>query len=375
MSSDSGDVLTRRINEPPPPYSERDENVYNGGANRSGTNRQSDGTSRPRTDEHLAYQMFASLPAFAQAGISFAKYVVTWLFYKGLFGLLLLTPIGPIWLLYQKGLDIISYIPIVIQFAKDMGSIGKKCYDDAMNKNGYMDSKELKRDLRAALLRLLGYEYQKSQQIDDEMKDDTEDEREALRTESTVKERFRDTVVYTITLGNYPSYLQNHGIVPPTRTTHRTRQANKSRMTSFVLCCAGMAYYIISGKFIFKNFKPIEKIEKDDDLKRKESTNSANGEITKKFNWRYVYATVIIAFGIWWVFGSHEEGSHQYLNMFLSLLLSPFTFTIGNAYRIILWTWSKFFAICFWFPSLILGLGSSSSDQHTPHQNDYASPK
>jgi hypothetical protein len=370
MSSDSADVLTQRRNEPPPPYSERDENVYNGSAN------QSDRTS-PRTDEHLAYQMFASLPSFVQAAISFAKYVITWLFYKGLFGLLLLTPIGPIWLLYQKGLAILDYIPIAIQFAKDMGAIGKKCYDDAMTKNGYMDSKELKRDLRAALLRFLGYEYQKSEQLDEDMKDEGEDEREALRYESTVKERFRDTVVYTITLGNYPTYLQNHGIVPPTKQTHRTRQATKSRMTSFILCCAGMAYYIVSSKFLFKNVRAIEKIEKDEDLKRKESTHtSTNGETQKAFNWRYVYATVIIAFGIWWVFGSHEPGSHQYLNMFVTLLISPFTFTIGTAYRVIIWTWSKFFAICFWFPSLILGLASSSEDQQsTPHQNDYGYAK
>jgi hypothetical protein len=274
MSSDSADVLRQRRHSPPPAYSETDghSNDMNNGPNRR------DRTSTRPPNEHLAYQMFASLPAFAQAALSFVKYVLTWLFYKGLFGLLLLTPIGPIWLLYQKGLVIISYIPIAIQFAKDMGTIGKKCYDDAINKTGYMDSKQLKRDLRAALLKALGYEYQKSEDLDDEIKDDSEDQREALQWDSTSKERFRDTVVYTVTLGNYPTYLTNRGIVPPTRQTHRTPHASKSRMTSIVLSCTGMAYYIVSGKFLFKNAHAIEKMEKDADAKRKESNATSNGE-------------------------------------------------------------------------------------------------
>uniref|UniRef100_A0A914YWI3 Uncharacterized protein n=1 Tax=Panagrolaimus superbus TaxID=310955 RepID=A0A914YWI3_9BILA len=207
MSSDSADVLRRRY-DPPPAYSERDDgNNLNNGHNQSART-----STRPLNNEHLAYQMFTSLPSFAQAALSFVKYAFTWLFYKGLFALLLLTPIGPIWLLYQKGLVIISYIPIAIQFAKDMGVIGKKCYDDAIHKNGYMDSKQLKRDLRAALLRALGYEYKKAEELDEEMKDDNEDEREALQYDSTSKERFRDSVVYTVTLGNYPTYLTNRGI-------------------------------------------------------------------------------------------------------------------------------------------------------------------
>jgi hypothetical protein len=370
MSSDSADVLRQRRHSPPPPYSETDghSNDMNNGPNRR------DRTSTRPPNEHRAYQMFASLPAFAQAALSFVKYVLTWLFYKGLFGLLLLTPIGPIWLLYQKGLVIISYIPIAIQFAKDMGTIGKKCYDDAMNKTGYMDSKQLKRDLRAALLKALGYEYQKSEDLDDEIKDDSEDQREALQWDSTSKERFRDTVVYTVTLGNYPTYLTNRGIVPPTRQTHRTPHASKSRMTSIVLSCTGMAYYIVSGKFLFKNVHAIEKMEKDADVKRKESNATTNGE--KKFNWKYIYATVIIAFGIWWIFSSHTEpGAHPYMNFFLSIFLSPFSFFIGNGYRVVMWTWSKFFAICFWFPNLILGSLWSSENPETPLQNDYAYAK
>ena len=113
------------------------------------------------------------------------------------------TPLYPVYLAYQKGTNVLSFIPIAGEFVKNMFVIGYRCIEDLISKNGYMLN-QLQYDIRRTFWSLLGYEYAGSTSTVriEEIEEDNEPVID--RSSSSISKRALDSAIYATTLGNYP---------------------------------------------------------------------------------------------------------------------------------------------------------------------------
>uniref|UniRef100_A0A914YNR2 Uncharacterized protein n=1 Tax=Panagrolaimus superbus TaxID=310955 RepID=A0A914YNR2_9BILA len=262
--------------------------------------------------------------------------------------ILMFTPLYPVYLLFQKGTNVFSWIGNFIGFLKDLLAIVYNCAADVSNNRGYMTHK-LPADIRRAFSKLLGYQSNNNEVIDD-------DEDYRVRGDG-LKKRAMNAAMYATTMGNYPKNLSGRGVSPQNRYGSRESGGNKSGIVSLLLSIGGMIYYILTGQFLYNN---------DNNNNDRYQNPSPSGrqrrhleEQKKKSYMRGILGFVVIVLVLWWLFasGNLERGIRATIGKVLSIFAS-----------LSFWIIKKCFYLLFWIPSFFFR--SNNQDYPTPSATD-----
>jgi len=276
------------------------------------------------------YTLFTSpLTILAKAGL----WIISTIF--------MFTPLYPVFLLFKKGTNVFGWIGNFVGFCKDILTIIYNCTADVSNNHGYMTNK-LPADIRGAFSKLLGYEYNREV---DENDDDYRVRNKGL------KKRALDAAMYATSMGNYPKNLSGGGISPQSRYGRRESGGNKSTIVSMLLSFGGMLYYILTGQFLYNNNgAQCSGTPSPRSRRRYESQQ-------KTSYMRGILGFVVIVLFLWWLFAS-------------GLLQRGIQASIGKALSIFaslsFWLIKKSFYLLFWIPSLFF---RSNQDYSTPTAN------
>ncbi|KAE9555448.1 hypothetical protein FO519_001303, partial [Halicephalobus sp. NKZ332] len=293
--------------------------------------------------------------------------ILSWIWTVIKYPILYFTPVAPIYIAYNKGQDLAGWASIVVQFFRRVFVIGYECIKDMILTTGYV-SNNLRKDLVSVFWSVLGYDYNEEEQVQHQRN------LEAPRNgqdgqESTYVKRLIDSAIYILTLGYFPSHMAGAGVAPPLRSHHRTRQTKKSWIMATILSILGMAYYVVSGQFLFQN---LQGTGPPGVVTRRREQELA--EERKKWSWLWWLLALLLLFGLFYygfgrktgdpkrrfVTGAKAEDNYsvsqmvydgaEYVYTGTSKVVSESGSAVGNGLR---WLYTKVVGIIFGIPEFI----------------------
>uniref|UniRef100_A0AC34FCH4 Uncharacterized protein n=1 Tax=Panagrolaimus sp. ES5 TaxID=591445 RepID=A0AC34FCH4_9BILA len=262
--------------------------------------------------------------------------------------ILMFTPLYPVYLLFQKGTNVFGWIGNSMGFIKDLLAIVYNCVADVSNNHGYMTNK-LPADIRRAFSKLLGYQSNNQEIIDDD------DENYRVRGDG-LKKRAMNAAMYATSMGNYPKNLSGLGS-PQNRYGSRESGGNKSGIVSMLLSIGGMIYYVLTGQFLYNNNNNESDGYQNASPSRRQRRRFE--EQKKKSYMRGILGFVVIMLVLWWLFasGNLQRGIQATIGKVLSIFAS-----------LAFWAIKKSFYLFFWIPSFFFR--SNNQGYPTPSATD-----
>uniref|UniRef100_A0A7E4UU99 SUN domain-containing protein n=1 Tax=Panagrellus redivivus TaxID=6233 RepID=A0A7E4UU99_PANRE len=232
-----------------------------------------------------------------------------------IYALAYFTPLYYVFNSAKTASDISAIIGIVAQFISRVTQISYYCVKDFFLQTGY-NSISLKNDVREAFWNALGYRYVQEEETEYDVQEVGENfvRRQApiLHRVETVSwpRRFFDSIVYVVTFGRYPARLANAGVVPPSRSYHRTSGfGNKGFLARCALKVFGIAYYIITAGFLYERLEPVHVVGVQ--TRHRSAILAREGEKKYRFRWGLASALLLALIALMLFFGFAQRNSES----------------------------------------------------------------